>query len=202
MACNALNRRQALLLVAGAGLTGIFHAESQAQSKLSPEHPAVTARSAGSAHRTRLKQTSGVLRGANPISQEGLLTLINSLEKQGVISKQQAEQLNDLVKLIFTSETLSIMLERVNELLSKLKGGANDLAIAITDIARDSIQFIRDTFERLSKDATTRIVASDVLGALEGAGHGARILGAHGAIAGAIIGASATSILAAYAMEP
>lgn len=188
MTANKLNRREALLLTAGAltagaGLTALPACKPQVD--FSP-------RSAGDEHAERMRQAGKALKGRSPLSQDGLLLLVDDLEQREIISKDDAAVLRQLIKLIFTIPEIPAMLEAVSQLLSSLKHDISDIAVAIVDIARGSIQYVRDTLDRVPLDTIVLVIASDVAGALSGAANG---------VIGVVIGASCASIIMAFQIK-
>jgi hypothetical protein len=174
MNTNKVDRRRIIVTAAGAGLGALLCGRVSAQP--APDAAAAAmARDAGRLHREQLEQTRKRLKGASIISEEGLERLVDLLVELGLIKEAQAEILKDLIRVIFNSKTL----EEIRDGIGKFRidaEKAGDIVIAIVGIARDSADFATHLIEKIPVETAVNIVASDIMGAIEGAAAGPAIL--------------------------
>ena len=148
-------------------------------------------------HSRRMSETRNTLDGASPIEETGLRRLVDFLDRQKVIGKIEKDFLYELISRIFSAKNIEGLQSTLQEFLKKLGEKAHDLVAAVAGVAQSSAEYVK-SIPQAQWDRATRIVATDLSGALSGAGTGSK-WGTSGAVIGAAIGAVSTSITAAYA---
>jgi hypothetical protein len=196
MNTNNIGRRQLIITAAGAGLGALLTNRAAAQN--APGIIAPPAEKAGTLHQQGLREISEVLGNISISTKEGLIKLVNHLVKQGVISAEQAKILEEVINAIFSSVNadhipdLNKMYDEIGKIYDAMKKGADDVAVAIVSIARDSVAYAIERLRDLDPKTALELVESDVEGAISGAATGAKF-GPRGKIIGAIIGAVGSS---------
>jgi hypothetical protein len=138
------------------------------------------------------------LAGKTPLSPEGLTNVVNYLVARKALTGDDGPMLNKLVQTIFAAKTVEVMLASVDALLSDFKSRASEAALALLNIARDSIAYVQATLKGIPIQKVLQVVSSDISGGLEGAATAERLkANARGIVVAIIIGAAAASINAA-----
>ena len=184
------HRRQLLLASPGLGAAALLARQARAQASDAAVLPDFPAELAGKEHRRVMRETGEALQGHSPLSEEGMTLLVADLERRGAITEQEASVLRRLARTLFQSDRLQAMRDDIDVLAKDASGPA----LAVIEIARDSVLLAIETLEGLPWDIMIPVVAADVSGALKGAG----ILARFGPVAakyGAVVGGAGGSMV-------
>lgn len=189
-------------MIAAAASTGVaaliphsLRAEEAAQPASAPAPNEV-----GELHFAALNETRKTLDETKIISKKGLKLLVAVLAKRRVITRAQAEVLNQLIDIIFDTETFDAMEKALADLLRKLNEAGSEVVVAIIQIAKSSIAYVREFMGNEKTQRAIVIIASDLEGALAGAATGERF-GPKGALIGLLAGAVSSSSLELFSEE-
>ena len=138
-----------------------------------------------------------------PMSEEELSQSLGVLEKQELVSTQESEKLESLIREIFKFEIVETLFGEVNRIYNGAIGEFDAVARTIAAILMESVAYANDYLQEVEYDIVTLIVAHDLRGAINGAVTGAEIAGTGSslnvrvrlAVTGAIAGGGSGSII-------
>ena len=152
-------------------------------------------RSAGAIHGRRIRETRDHLKGNLPTSRDGLMLLVDVLVAMKALTKDDAELLKNIIKVLFDSPGIQQILAEVQRILTGLNAQADALLVTLVDLIRDSVETAKQLLDGIEwKAIVLPAIAADMAGALTGAGTGAQAGGKPGAILGAVFGGASASI--------
>jgi hypothetical protein len=195
MNTNNISRRQLILTAAGAGL-GVLVA-NRASGQNEPDI-GLSALDAGKLHQEGMNKIANILGPTSAGTKEGMLKIVKYLQDNGLIDEKQAAIIADVINAVFDSVNadklpdLEKMYVEIQKICERAGKAADDLAVAIASIARESVTYAKEHLRDLDSKTVRDLISSDVDGGMWGATIGAR-LGPRFKIAGAAIGAIGSS---------
>jgi len=151
----------------------------------------------GALHTERMVETRTLLNGQSPLERDGLRKLADFLRQREVIPQLAHDLLYELIDRVLTSKTVDTLRQVIGEFFAKIGDNAHALLLAISNVVRSSVDFVRE-YPKEQWEKVLKVVVGDLSGALSGAGTGSK-WGTAGSVVGAAIGAASGSITAAYA---
>jgi hypothetical protein len=189
MKANEIARRRVLVGAAAISLGGFAPSAAAQQSAQELGLPRPMAY--GPIHGDMLSRISNALGRTVLDSKEGIFKLIDLLEKDVFVSKEDSELLKKLVDIILNSDSVAAMAREIESIYKAVTSKTADVAAAIISIARNSVENIERLGGRSDVKKAIYIVSSDVTGALTGAAACSklpRVFAVIGALAGAVAG--------------
>lgn len=158
-------------------------------------------RLAGAIHGRRIRETRDQLKGNLPTSPNGLMLLVDVLVAMKALTKDDAELLKKIIKVLFESPGIQQILAEVQRILGSINAQADALLVTLVDLIRDSIETARQLLDGIEWKVVLPAIAADMAGALTGAGTGTQVGGKPGAILGAVFGGASASINSVLAVR-
>ena len=158
------NRRRLLTAAFGAGLAAFApgHANGQEVPK-SPQLP-FSPRAAGEIHRQALGAIGGILAGTPLNSVDGMKKLVEKLVQSEVITKAEAQIIEDVIDKIFGGMTIDALSESIKDIYKRIAETAGQVAVAILSIAVDSVAYVKKLGEKIDPKRAMEIIVADLQG--------------------------------------
>ena len=178
MKTNDIARRQLILTAAGAGLGVLLANRASAQNQ--PDI-GVSALDVGKLHQEGMNEIANILGPTPAGTKEGMLKIVKYLLDNRIIDERQAAIITDVINAVFDSVNannfpdLDKMYAEIQKICERAGKAADDLAVAIASIARESVTYAKEHLKDVDAKTVRDLISSDIDGGMWGATIGVKL---------------------------